>query len=94
MDEELRRPGASGARVLATDGRANVHVISLGAEDGVKLGSTYGVSRGSEYIGTLKITHVQAKQAAGSSVAELPRGDIRRGDRVGREGYGTFFHPK
>ena len=76
----------SDARVLATDNRANVHVISHGAEDGVQPGFTYIVSRGGESIGTIRITDVQAKQSAGRAIEGISKGAIRRGDtaRIGK----------
>ena len=57
---------AQRAKVLAADNDANVVVISVGAEDGVKVGFTYTVSRGNSYVATLKITKVDAKLSSGS----------------------------
>jgi len=75
------QPAHSG-RILSADNDANVYVISLGEEDGVKAGFQYIVSRGSEYIGTIQITDVQAKQAAGRAMKSLSKGAINRGDKV------------
>jgi chromosome segregation ATPase len=69
-------------QILAADNKANVFVISLGEEDGVKAGFTYIVSRGGQYIATIQISDVQAKQAAGSAIKDISKGDIRRGDKV------------
>lgn len=84
-----RYPGASAqaqpphdGRVLAADSGKNVFVISLGEEDGVQPGFQYIVSRGDEYVGTIQIDDVQAKQAAGFAIKGMSKGDIRRGDRV------------
>ena len=57
-------------------------IISLGAEDGVRPGYRYTVSRGSQYVGMIEITDVQAKQSAGRSIKSLQKIDLQRGDRV------------
>ena len=75
------QPAHSG-RILASDNDANVYVISLGEEDGVKAGFQYIVSRGSDYIATIQITDVQAKQSAGRAIKSLSKGAINRGDKV------------
>ena len=75
------QPAHSG-RILAANNDANVYVISLGEEDGVKAGFQYIVSRGAEYVATIQINDVQAKQAAGSAVKALSKGGIQRGDSV------------
>lgn len=67
-------------QILAADNDANVYVISLGAEDGVKVGFQYVVSRGSEYIGTIQINDVQNKKAAGFALKGMRKSDIQRGD--------------
>ncbi len=75
------QPAHSG-KVLAVDNDANVFVMSLGKEDGVESGFQYIVSRGSEYIATIQITDVQAKQSAGRAIKSLSKGAINRGDKV------------
>lgn len=80
-DIPLDQPAHEG-RVLAVDGGTNIAVISLGAEDGVKPGFKYMVSRGSQYVTTIVITDVQAKQSAGRSLTDFQKDMIRRGDRV------------
>lgn len=84
-----RNPGATSVvqpphdgRILAADGARNVYVISLGEEDGVLPGFQYIVSRGDEYVGTIQIDNVQAKQAAGFAIKGMSKGEIRKGDRV------------
>ncbi|MDA1194985.1 MAG: hypothetical protein O2894_07340 [Planctomycetota bacterium] len=75
------QPAQTG-RILASDNDANVCVISLGEEDGVQAGFQYIVSRGSEYIATIQVTDVQAKQSAGRAIKALSKGAINRGDKV------------
>jgi chromosome segregation ATPase len=79
--EAVAQPPHDG-RILAADNKANVFVISLGEEDGVKPGFQYIVSRGADYVATIQITDVQAKQAAGFALKDLSKGDIRKGDRA------------
>lgn len=69
-------------RILASNNDANVYVISLGEEDGVKAGYQYIVSRGSQYVATIQINNVQAKQSAGYAIKSLSKGSINRGDKV------------
>jgi hypothetical protein len=73
---------AHGGQILAVDPATNVAIISLGAEDGVRPGYRYTVSRGSQYVGMIEITDVQAKKSAGRSIKSLQKVDIQRGDRV------------
>ena len=80
-DVPMDQPAHDG-QILAVDTAANVAIISLGAEDGVRPGFRYTVSRGSQYIGMVEITDVQAKQSAGRSIKSLQKVDIQRGDRV------------
>jgi hypothetical protein len=68
------------AKVLAADDATNVVVISLGSEDGVKEGFRYTISRGNQYVGTIEITHVEAKQAAGRSQRDVQSRPIMKGD--------------
>ena len=69
-------------QVTAANNGTNVYVVSLGAEDGVKAGFQYVVSRGGEYIATIQINDVQAKQSAGFALKGYSKGEIRQGDRI------------
>ena len=80
-DVPMDQPHHQG-QILSVDNKANVAVISLGAEDGVRPGFRYTISRGSNYVGMLEITDVQAKQSAGRAIKSLQKGDMMRGDRV------------
>jgi len=80
-DVPMDQPAHMG-QVLSVDNQSNVAIISLGAEDGVRPGFRYTVSRGSQYVTMLEITDVQAKQSAGRSIKSLQQTDIQRGDRV------------
>jgi hypothetical protein len=69
-------------KVTAADPRANIVVISLGSEDGVKAGYRYVVSRGADYVGTVEVTSTEAKQSAARSLRDLQKSEIRTGDDV------------
>ena len=80
-DVPMDQPAHLG-QILDVDNEANIAVISLGAEDGVRAGFRYTVSRGSEYVAMIEITDVQAKQSAGRAIKGLQKAPIQRGDRV------------
>lgn len=80
-DVPMDQPAHDG-QIVAVDTGANVAIISLGAEDGVRPGYRYTVSRGSQYVTMIEITDVQAKQSAGRSIKSLQKSRIQRGDRV------------
>ena len=73
------QPAHSG-RILSSDNGNNVYVLSLGQEDGVKIGYKYTVSRGSQFVAEIEITDVQAKQSAGRAIRNMKAGDIQLGD--------------
>ncbi len=79
--EAVAQPAHSG-RILAANNKDNVFVISLGEEDGVKAGFQYIVSRGSEYIATIQISDVQAKQSAGFALKGMSKGQVKQSDSV------------
>ena len=66
------------AKVLQADNTNNIVVLSIGAEDGVKVGYRYTISRGNQFVTTIEITNVQAKMAAGK--ATLGKGAAMPGD--------------
>lgn len=68
------------AKVLAADDATNVVVISLGAEDGVKEGFRYTVSRGNEYVGEIQIDHVEGKMASGKVNRATQKLPVQKGD--------------
>ncbi len=88
LDQWGTRPGAppgtdqpmQTARVLAADNDANIVVINLGADDGVKTGYRFTISRGSTYVSQIEITHVEAKQSAGRTITVLRKSPVREGD--------------
>ena len=79
IDITTEQPWQSG-KVLQADNEANIVVISLGSEDGVKPGYRYTVSRGSSFVAQIQITTVQTKQAAGKVMTGMSKGPVRAGD--------------
>jgi hypothetical protein len=73
---------AQTAKVMAADAGSNIVVISLGSEDGVKVGYRYVVSRGASYVGTIEVTSTEGKQSAARSIRDLQKSEIRVGDDV------------
>ncbi len=78
-DVPMEQPAQTG-RVLAVDN--NLAVISLGSEDGVKIGFHYTVSRGGKYVGQIEITQVEAKMSSGRAVQTMQAQPVQIGDRV------------
>jgi hypothetical protein len=70
------------AKITASDPRSNIVVISIGSEDGVKVGYRYVVSRGASYVGMIEVTSTEGKQAAARSIRDLQKSEIRVGDDV------------
>lgn len=72
--------GAAGIRGSVVEVRDNLVTISNGSADGVRKDMVFVVSRGSEYVGDLRITHTEPNQAAGRMVQS--RVAPMRGDQV------------
>lgn len=60
----------------------NMVEISLGADDGIRVGHELDVFRGSSHVGRIKITRSVADKAIGEIMLEHARGFIVVGDRV------------
>jgi len=56
--------------------------ISIGADDGLKVGHALDVYRGNQYLGRIVIKKTQPDEAVGQIIKELQRGQIKRNDRV------------
>jgi len=75
------QPAQTG-KILQADNAHNIFVISLGSEDGVKVGFKYTVARGNHYVGEIAIDRVEAKMASGSAVRGMSAGEIQPGDDI------------
>jgi hypothetical protein len=73
---------AQRGKVLVADAGANIIVISIGSEDGVKIGYRYTISRGNQFVATVEVTNVQAKQAAAKVILPGRVGPARAGDDI------------
>ena len=56
--------------------------ISIGHDDGLKVGHSLDVFRGSTYLGRIVIRKTAPDRAVGEMVKELKRGQIKKGDHV------------
>ena len=56
--------------------------ISIGSDDGLKVGHSLDVYRGNTYLGRIVIRKTNPDRAVGQIQKELQRGQIKRGDRV------------
>jgi hypothetical protein len=56
--------------------------ISIGADDGLKVGHSLDVYRGNTYLGRIVVRKTNPDRAVGQIMKELQRGQIKRGDRV------------
>ena len=56
--------------------------ISIGSDDGIKVGHSMEVYRGNSYLGRIVIRRTSGDRAVGQLIKELQRGQIKRGDRV------------
>ena len=60
----------------------NMVEISIGADDGLKIGHELDVYRGGSYLGRIKILRTSPDRAVGDVLRNLQSGQIKRGDRV------------
>lgn len=56
--------------------------ISIGADDGLKVGHSLDVYRGNTFLGRIVIRRTAPDRAVGQLIKELQRGQIKGGDRV------------
>jgi predicted nucleic acid-binding Zn-ribbon protein len=76
------QPAITPGKVLAADNAMGLVVTSLGEEDGVKPGFEYVVSRGSQYVATIKVTDVQSKKSTAMVVKGMQKSPIQANDTV------------
>ncbi len=63
-------------------GRDNLVEVSLGRDDGVKVDHEFEVSRGSSYLGKIRIMKVEDDKAIGIILPAYRRGLIQQGDKI------------
>jgi len=69
-------------KVLQVDNEANIVVISLGSDDGVKVGFRYTVSRGASYVAQIEVTSVEPKQSGARIDRRVSKGPVSPGDDI------------
>jgi hypothetical protein len=67
---------------IVTDVDKDMVEISIGADDGLKIGHALDVYHGNQYLGKIVIKKTQPDQAVGQIIKEMQRGQIKRNDRV------------
>ncbi len=56
--------------------------ISIGSDDGLKIGNRLEVFRGSHYLGKIEVLKLEVDRAVGKDLQEYKRGPIQKGDEV------------
>lgn len=86
-DEITAMPKIDG-RVVGVSSKMNLVVISVGEEDGVRIGFEFTVFRGSSYVGKLVVEKLYPRQAACRIVLEKTKDQVQPGDSVTTHVYG------
>ncbi len=68
-------------KVLAIN-RDNMVEVSLGTDDGLRVGHTLEVFRGSKYLGRVEVLHTTTDRAVGKIVPGFKKGIIQKDDNV------------
>jgi hypothetical protein len=68
-------------KVLAIN-RDNMVEVSLGTDDGLRIGHTLEIFRGSKYLGRVEVLHTTADRAVGKIVPGFKKGIIQKDDDV------------
>lgn len=76
------QPAITPGKVLAADNATGLVIVSFGEEDGVKVGYEYIISRGNQYVATVKVSDVQAKKATAMVERGMQKSPITPGDTV------------
>ena len=72
-------PAVNGEVVRVMDSLA---LLSVGRDDGVRIGHTLDVSRGTTYVGRLKVQRVDDNYSVAEMLDSYRRSTLRTGDRV------------
>ena len=74
-------PGRSvNGRVVQISG--DLLTVSVGKADGVRKGMVFVITRGSEYVGDMRVSMVRPDESAGKIVRSAPAMAVKRGDQV------------
>jgi hypothetical protein len=69
---------------IVTDVAMDMLQISLGYDDGLREGHELDVFRGANYLGRIVIRKITPSSAVGEIILKYRRGEIKKGDRVGK----------
>lgn len=69
-------------KITSADTSNNVFVVSMGTDDGVKVGDDLVISRGDSYVSTLRIKSARAEESTGALVRGMSKSEPRVGDGV------------
>jgi len=73
--------------VVGVSNRVNLVVISVGEEDGVRVGFEFTIYRGSSYVGKLVVEKVFPRQAAARIILDKTKDRVQAGDKVSTHVY-------
>lgn len=79
-DSEYTTPKVNGEVKAVND--KDLIVISIGSDDGLRIGDQLHVYRDRSYLGRVTIKHMEPHQAVAQIVPEFRQGPIQKGDRV------------
>jgi hypothetical protein len=82
LDESgAEAPADLHGKVLAVSAE-NLVEISIGSDDGLKIGNKLEVFRGSHYLGKIEVLRTDVDRAVGKILQDYKRGPIQKGDEV------------
>jgi predicted nuclease with TOPRIM domain len=70
------------AMVSGVDNSLNIIMLSIGRDDGVKIGFEFTIYRGNEYVGKVVINRVERDYCSGESKKPLEKAPIQVGDQA------------
>ncbi len=68
------------AKVLVVNREYNFVVLNVGSKDGIRKGSRFSITRGSQALATAEADKVYDNMVAANLLEEAKKGDIREGD--------------
>jgi len=75
------QPPTVRGEIIAVD-KDNHAEITLGTDDGLRLGNTLEIYRGDKYLGRMQVLEAEPHRAVGKVIKELQQDAVRRGDQV------------
>lgn len=75
-------PKVDGRITAVSQANQGLLEISLGSDDGIRVGHMLDIYRGPEYLGRVRIIETAPNQAVGELIENLTRGPIKEDDRV------------